>query len=195
MHGFIYRGLQCFLRDTYGAQFWDDIAQNPKIGIHNFEPLLSYDDQISFDLIQLSTRALGRKDYELLEDFGTYLVSHPNMHSLRRLLRFGGVDFVDFLHSLPDLPDRVRMAVSDMHIPKIDLRECEMGHYILEFHAPIPGMSRIAMGIIRAMADDYGALVSLKFSGARVGIEQITVILHDSQFSNGRNFSLAGDAA
>ncbi len=59
----------------------------------------------------------------LLEDLGTYLVSHPNVQGLRRLLRFGGAGFIDFLHSLDELHDRARLAVPDLDLPQLELRD------------------------------------------------------------------------
>ena len=59
------------------------------------------------------SRLLGRPVAGMMEDLGTYLIMNPSFPAVRRLLRFSGVTFLDFLHSLDDLPDRVRLAVPD----------------------------------------------------------------------------------
>jgi hypothetical protein len=46
------------------------------------------------------------------------------------------------------------------------------------------------MGVLRAMADDYGALVYLEHKGAPDGIETIEISLLEAEFAVGRGFEL-----
>jgi hypothetical protein len=119
MHGLIYRTLQVFVQDTYGAQQWGDVAALDGLDPPEFEAMLSYDPDLAERLLATSEKVLSLPRDMLLEDIGTYLVSHPNSEGLRRLLRFGGLDFIDFLYSLEDLPDRARLAVPDLVLPDL----------------------------------------------------------------------------
>ena len=121
MHGLTNRAIQCFVRDTYGAATWRDVAAEADLGPHGFEAMLRYDDEVTWRVLALVCERLAKPEDAVLEDLGTYLVSHPNVEALRRLLRFGGVDFVDFLHSLDDLSDRARLAVPDLALPPIEV--------------------------------------------------------------------------
>jgi hypothetical protein len=126
---------------------------------------------------------------------GTYLVSHKNVEALRRLLRFGGVTFEEFLHSLDDLPDRARLAVSDLELPKLELREHAPGMYSLNCSSDLQvfgaNFGHVMVGLLRAMADDYGALVLLEHQGGQLGSETISINLLESSFAEGRSFLLA----
>ena len=44
MHGLINRAIQCFLRDTYGADLWAQVAEASEIGVEGFEAMLDYPD-------------------------------------------------------------------------------------------------------------------------------------------------------
>ena len=77
--------------------------------------MLSYDDQLTYDVIDALCVELDRPRLDLLEDLGTFLVSHPRMERLRRLMRFSGETYLEFLLSLDDLPDRVRLAAMNMN--------------------------------------------------------------------------------
>ena len=125
MHGLVNRAIQRFVSDGYGQAKWDATAQLAGLETSEIEPMLTYEDGLTPRLLMAASEVLGRQYEELLEDIGTYIVSHPNVEALRRLLRFGGVGFVDFLHSLDDLPDRARLAVSDLELPRVEL--CEHG--------------------------------------------------------------------
>ncbi|MFN4131339.1 MAG: heme NO-binding protein, partial [Paracoccaceae bacterium] len=125
------------------------------------------------------------------EDLGTALVSHRDRDGLRRLLRFGGVSFRDFLHSLEELPDRARLALPDLHLPNLHLEDRGAGQFALVATPPFAGSGYILIGLLRAMADDYGALVLLDMAAPQAGADVISIHLLDEAHSEGRRFDLA----
>ena len=191
MHGLINRAIQCYLRDTFGPDRWAEIARHARIGLDNFEPMLIYPPDMAEAVLAAACDLLGRSRDGLLEDLGTYLVSNPQLEALRRLLRFGGCDFEEFLHSLEDLPGRGRLALPDLDLPDLALLAPEPGHYRLRCRAVLPGTGYVMMGLLRAMADDYGALVLLEYLGAAQDGEEIAIELLEAGFAEGRGFDLA----
>lgn len=192
MHGLINRSIQGFLRDTYGPQIWAQIAREARLGFDGFEPMLSYDPALTTAVLAAASKILKRPVEGVLEDLGTYLVSHPNTEAVRRLLRFGGVTFDDFLLSLEDLPERARLALPDLDLPALELTETRYAEYRLTVDGEIAGMGQVMLGLLRAMADDYGALVLLDWDGGQGGVETISIQLLDRRHSTGRAFDLAG---
>lgn len=192
MHGLVNRAIQRFLNETYGSSLWTEVAKDCGVNPEGFEAMLHYDDALTTELLTVAARALGRSREAMLEDIGTWLVSSQTGQPLRRLLRFGGVGFTDFLHSLEDLPERGRLAISDLDLPTLRLRETRSGDYELLCDGP-PGFGHILVGILRTMADDYGALVLLDHAGIGAGGETIIIQLKAADFSAGRRFELAGE--
>lgn len=196
MHGLINRAIQCFLRDTYGPALWAAVAQEAEPGLEGFEPMLLYDAALTDRVIDAAARLLARPRDSLLEDLGIYLVSHPNMQGVRRLLRFGGVTFVDFLQSVEELPGRARLAVPDLDLPVLELCDHSTAEFTLICHSPLRGAGQVVAGILRAMADDYGALCLVDpcgpdQAGAAPAGERIAITLAESGFASGRRFDLA----
>ena len=105
-------------------------------------------------------------------------------------MRFGGVTFVEFLHSLDEFPDRARLAVSDLELPELELRDQAATQFSLSCKSPISGAGHVFIGILRTMADDYGALVTLDHLGSSQGVETISISLIVSEYSEGRHFDL-----
>jgi len=191
MHGLINRSIQCFLRDTYGAETWGAVTREAGLGFDSFEPMLTYECALTEAVITTAAHLLKRSRETLLEDFGTYLVSHPNLEALRRLLRFGGVTFVDFLHSLEDLPGRGKLALPDLDLPVLEGSEHDTASFVLLCRSPLRGGGHVMMGLLRAMADDYGALVVLDHQGEGASGEVIVIQLLDQGHAEGRSFELA----
>jgi len=193
MHGLVNRAIQGFLRDTYGASIWAAVAREARLGFDSFEPMLTYPPALTEAVLDAAAHQLQSPRETLLEDMGTYLVSHPNVEALRRLLRFGGVGFVDFLHSLEDLPGRARLAVADLDLPELVLTDTGTDCFTLHCRWLLPGAGHVMMGLLRAMADDYGALVLLDIqsgSAADAG-DVIAIQVLETRFAEGRRFDLA----
>jgi len=190
MHGLTNRAIQCFVTDRYGPEVWEECTCLADIGFTDFESMLIYPDALTTQILDAACEILNRPRSEFFEDLGAYLVSHPNTENLRRLLRFGGVTFVEFLHSIDELPDRARLAVSDLKLPKLDLRDQTATQFSLSCRSSIVGAGHVFIGILRAMADDYGALVVLEHLGAMQGVETISISLIVTDFTAGRAFDL-----
>lgn len=193
MHGLINRSIQSFVVDTYGRAPWVDATLLADIGFEDFEALLPYDDDLTLRLLDAIAARLDKPVEAVLEDLGTYLVSHPNVEPLRRLLRFGGRDFHEFLLSLDDLRDRTRLAVPDLDLPELDVTTLGDGVFTLSARWGVEGAGHVLMGVLRAMADDYGELVFLDHAGSRRGAELLKITCLESAFAEGRNFSLSAD--
>lgn len=195
MHGLINRSFQNFVRDRYGNDVWRDTAALAGIEPPRFEAMLSYDDGITPTLLDAMGAVLRRNRADLMEDVGIYLVTHPNTEAVRRLLRFGGVNFEDFLQSLDDLPARARMAVAELELPAIELHTLGGGRFSLICDSPLAGFGHLMMGVLRAMADDYGALALLDYEGNSNGRETVQIKLIEADFADGRAFELGQRAS
>ncbi|SDW50426.1 heme NO-binding domain-containing protein [Roseicitreum antarcticum] len=201
MHGLIFKALQGFFADTYGPAMWDGITRQAKLEARSFESMLIYDDSCVDDILTAATDRLNRPRSEVLEDIGTYLVSHPRFERLRRLLRFGGVDFTDFLYSIEDLPDRARLAVPDLGLPHMDLTDCRDGAFTLRSTSTMPGYSFVLAGLLRALADDYGVLIMVDDPAHQADAwtlgpnrETLSIRVLDASYAAGRQFDLAAGA-
>lgn len=188
MHGLINRSIQCFLRDVYGAQTWRDVAGSAELGLTDFEAMWIYEDALTERMLDAAAALLTKPRSALLTDLGTYLVSHPNTEALRRLLRFGGPDYVEFLHSLDALPGRARMAVPDLKLPALELTEEGEGSFTLACAPGLPGYGHVMCGLLQGMADDYGVLVFIDPEGEDAA--RIAITVHDAAFAQDRGFQM-----
>lgn len=189
MHGLVNRSFQLFLRDTYGLALWADVAADCGISADGFEAMLLYDRSLIEQVLASASARLSKPQRALLEDYGAYLIT---FEPVRRLLRFGGIDYPDFLESLDELPGRARMAVDDLILPEIELRPGAAGHVALILKDGWSGFGPALAGVLRRMADDYGALALIDVSddGATVQVNML-----EERFAVGREFRLAGAVA
>ncbi|SIT12268.1 Haem-NO-binding [Roseivivax lentus] len=196
MHGLINATLQFFVEDNYGADRWAAVARRAGLKTAMFETMLVYEDTVTNAVVRAIAQEFARPPEAVLEDVGIYLVTHPKRQALRRLLRFSGTDFRDFLYALDDLPDRMRLAVPDLRLPSIAVSDLGGDRFEISCRSPFPGAGCVLMGLLRAMADDYGALVVLDHHADDAGCDVFRVTLVKEAFMPGRAFDLvAGEGA
>lgn len=207
MHGLVSKAIQSFLQDSQGDALWQAVALRSgvaqRLGPDGFEAMQRYDPALVEAVLATAAALLATPRESLLEDLGTYIVSNDRLEPLRRLLRFGGVSFTDFLFSLDDLQGRTRMAVPELLLPELTLDEDGPGRFILTCHQCPVGFGHVMVGLLRTLADDYGALAVLEHRGSRptpgqgarradqTFDETIGIELYDPAYHAGRSFALA----
>jgi Haem-NO-binding len=187
MDALLLRSLQAYIRDTFDCTVWQAICRRSGLRVETFEPMLRYDCGLADRVARHAAEVLGRPVDTVWEDMGTYLVTNPGHEGVRRLLRFGGVSFADFLHSLEDLPDRARLAMPELDLPDLHLIDRGPERFTILCRSRLQGMGRILVGMLTAMADDYGALSVIEAEGE----DRITVRVLDSAHAKARRFDLA----
>jgi hypothetical protein len=187
MDALMLRSLQSYVIDTFGLSSWQAICRSAKSSVETFEPLMRYDPGMADLVAQHAAAHLGRAADTIWEDVGTYLVTSPDREGVRRLLRFGGGSYTDFLHSLEEMPGRARLALPDLELPEVMLVELGPERFELSCKSQVRGVQRVFVGMLTAMADDYGVLCVIKpDSDGRTKIEVL-----DPSHAAARPFDLA----
>ena len=190
MHGMVNRALQGFLISTYGPAVWAEVRGQAGLPFTDFEAMLDYPDGMTMACFEAACHVLHKHPNALMEDIGTWLVTDTHLEPLRRLMRFSGASFLDFIHSLEEMGERGRLAVPDLDMPQIEVDRLDPSSFHIRARWSLPGVAPILMGCLRAMADDYGALALLRLDGIAAGAECLHVQLLDAAYSQGRSFDL-----
>lgn len=191
MYGLFLRALQGYCSTTFGPDCWGRMLLQADLPADGFEPLLPYDSAMFRRVLAAVKSVLDRPVEAILEDLGTYIVTDPRLTAPRRLLRFCGVGFADFLCSLEELPDRARLALPDVDVPPLQVEELGPGAFRIRWDTEVAEMNHVLLGVLRAMADDYGALVFIEVVTGRDGRPSLSVRLAVARFARGRSFALA----
>ncbi|MEO8529783.1 MAG: heme NO-binding domain-containing protein [Deltaproteobacteria bacterium] len=167
MHGLINRALRGFVLAHDGAAAWQRVMSVIDVPPEDFGLFRVTEAARTSELIRSIALELDRSLADFCEDWGHWLVTAPEHAVIRRLLRFGGKDFIEFVHSIEDLPDRAALAVPGLQLPPLDVRDHGSGNFTIQIGIGIPGTDHALLGVLRAMADDYHALVLMTHLGER----------------------------
>jgi hypothetical protein len=193
------KALELHLRGVHGAELWRRTRIAAQLEFDSFETLSLYDDATFDRVVGAAAAQVNVPRNVLLEDLGTWLCTDPSMEAVRRLMRFSGVTYLDFLHSLDELHERARMAVPRLDLPAISLTECEQGDLSISTTWRIGGAAAALTGILRAMADDHGVLALIEAGTTErrgpLFVERISCRVVDAGFAAPRSFTLARQGA
>ena len=157
MKSLINRAIEEFLRATYGEDLVQSVADEEAVAVGRLAPLGA---GFGTGALERAAFRLSKPLPEMFEDLGGWMT---RIEPVRRLLRFSGRDFKDFLLRLEELPGRAHLGLPDLQA------------------------RHLQVGLIRGMADDYGALCLISVEGLSIRID-----IWDEQFFEGRIFSLQG---
>ncbi|MEG4645638.1 heme-NO-binding protein [Paracoccus pantotrophus] len=183
MHALVNRCIEAFLRNSYGSTTWQQVAAEVDVHPDGFLTWGSSPDSVTRSIVIASARRLDKSVGELLEDVGSWL---SRQEQIRRLLRFGGSNFQEFVESLRELPGRIQLVIPDLAFPGFAVLSDAPGHYRIIARPHQPGLMRVLAGMLRVMADDYGALAVISVVRNRIDID---VVLPD--YSSKRGFELS----
>lgn len=181
MHGLVNRAIEEFVRITYDEALWLEAAGAAGIDGRSFMLMRQYETALTGRLMMELSRRLGRSPRDLAEDIGAWVA---RLGSIRRLLRFTGSDFAAFLMALPELDGRARMVVRGFDLPRLTVTRQAGGWRLTSDCEPV--WLHALVGMLHAMADDYGVLAVIALEG-----RSINVIVPLADFSAGRPFSIS----
>ncbi|GIT90516.1 hypothetical protein JANAI62_00020 [Jannaschia pagri] len=198
MHGMICKSLEGYVISAHGKDVWAAIARDAEVGIDGFEAMQSYPNEVFAAAQTAAAKRLGRDRLQLMEDIGIWICTHPPLQPVRRLFRFIGTSFRDLVLSLDEVEARARMAVPELELPIFHLCQVDDVEFEVQCTWPIPGASGLLTGILRTLADEYGALAMIEIDATQKvsagWVEIVSIQLFDEDFQAPQAFSLGGAA-
>lgn len=182
MIGLINRSIEIFLKETYGAETWEVLCQATGLDPRGFSSLKAYPDELTSTLLRAAAQTLNKSALDLLEDTGSWLVRRE---PIRRLLRFSGSEFEEFVFALEELPGRARMALAVLDFPPIVVLSPEKGSFEITGTGWLYGLEWIIAGALRGMADDFGVLALMEAEAGKVSLKILV-----PEYSPARPFDL-----
>lgn len=187
MHGLLNRSVEEYLRARYGEQLWRHAARAASVDERGFLAIRDYPDSITVLMVDAAAQQLGIGSLDLFEDMGAWL---GQVEPLRRLLRFSGSDYADFVLALEQLPARGHMIVPGLHIPLICVSRDGPERFQIAMKTAASAWVHVVAGLLRQMADDFGVLALIAVNRGKIDLT-----VPEYRFAEGRPFTLVTPVA
>ncbi|XP_071525071.1 guanylate cyclase soluble subunit beta-1 isoform X2 [Panulirus ornatus] len=114
---------------------------------------LTYEDEITYNIVAAAERVLGVPANAILEMFGKMFFKFCQESGYDAILQVLGATVSDFLQNLDALHDHLALIYPGMKAPSFRCTERpEDGALILHYYSDRPGLEYIVIGIVKAVA-------------------------------------------
>ncbi|MEO0344438.1 MAG: diguanylate cyclase [Pseudomonadota bacterium] len=162
MLGLINQGLRSFVLAFHGEKSWSAMRARRAELPEDFEVLLDYPPDITTTLLAeiAMIRDVDRRD--VLEDLGTYLVTNLWEARIRDLILTCGADFNNFMARAPVILQALEQIEPRSNCKAFSFKTKAKGQYEIRNSGDMLYAAPLIVGVLRAIADHFGALVTLK---------------------------------
>ncbi|EDV24636.1 uncharacterized protein TRIADDRAFT_56641 [Trichoplax adhaerens] len=153
-YGFINYALELLVVRKYGQETWNEIKKKAEVDIEkHFLLRMIYDDQVTFDLVNVACDVLGLSQNEILEQFGAMFFKFCQESNYDKILQVLGGSLKDFLCNLDALHDHLGTIYPGMRAPSFRCVERSSdGALVLYYYSYRIGLEHIVIGIVKAVA-------------------------------------------
>ena len=118
MYGILLEGVIDGIKEEYGPQLWENIAEVLNLDADQIMTNSCYSDAVFFQIIDAIRMLRQEGDYDFyMEFFGRKFVTFFSSYGFEKILRVAGRHFRDFLHSIDQLHDSNRYTFPHMKSP------------------------------------------------------------------------------
>ena len=180
MYGMVNEGLREFVIKNHGEDAWLQVCADAGLEQSRFEAMLTYDDAVTYGLVDAVRKRLGVDAATALHAFGEYWPTYAQETAIGKLIAFGGDDFVSVLESLDDMHERVVAALPQLRPPSFEVDILSERTIRLHYYSERNGLAPMAIGLLHGLAAQYNVKLELrhiaeKSKGANHDIFEIDV--------------------
>lgn len=167
MYGLVNKALQELVEAQHDQETWTRIRERAGVEDLFFLWDKSYDDAVTYKLVEATSAELGRPAHEVLEDFGVYWVLHTAQKSYGPLMKAAGRSLPEFLRYLPRFHDRIVLLFPDLKMPEFEILEEGEDWIALEYRSVREGLQPFVLGLIKGLGRMFETPVEVSLRAGR----------------------------
>lgn len=156
MYGLVHRAIQDLVTSRFGEQAWSEIRAKAGVEADSFVAMQSYDDGLTFRIVQATSEVLELPVPQVLEAFGEYWTVYTIEEGYGELLELMGSSLEEFLENLDSMHSRIATAMPNLVPPSFDRESQADGSSILHYRSEREGLAPMVLGLLRGLGPRFG---------------------------------------
>jgi guanylate cyclase soluble subunit beta len=156
MYGMIHRGIRQMICDEAGEAAWAAIERDLDIGPEHLISADSYDDALTFQIVDHVARLSGQAMDEWLLSYGRYWIGFAESSPYGAMMRFTGRDIVEFITNLDRMHHGIKSALPAATMPSFTLLHSEAGLLRVAYSSPREGLEPFVQGLLEGLLTRFG---------------------------------------
>lgn len=161
MYGMVNHGIQSFITENFGAQDWIEICKSAGLSDTEFEHMITYPDEITYNLVGAICEKYKLSGDAALETFGAYWVGYSSKSKIGQLIRFGGSELIERLENLDSMHARIKLSMPHLRPPQFEFDEEPGDTHKLHYSSHRDGMEAMVIGLVKGLAEETGDKIEI----------------------------------
>jgi hypothetical protein len=161
MYGLVNKSIEELITANSGKEKWDLIKLKSGVDIAYFISTESYDDTVTYNLIQAASEELNISVDEILFDFGEWWILKTGVEKYGGLLKAGGNNLKEFLINLPLFHDRIMLIYPKLMSPEFEIVEIGENSLVLHYISKREGLVYFMKGLISGLGKMFETPVEI----------------------------------
>lgn len=158
MYGLINNALKGMIIKEFGEEQWQQVLSRSGVADDSFLSMRSYDDSVTYALVDSASEIVGAPVDSCLEMFGQFWVEEVAGKSYGILMNAAGRDMVAFLGNLNTLHDRITSTFINYLPPEFYLEQ-KGDRYLIHYISRRQGLTPFVVGLLKGLATRFGNLI------------------------------------
>jgi len=151
VYGLVNKAIEDLALSIGGEPVWQAIIARSGLDVVSFVSLDSYDDEITYRLVEAASAELGLTPEQVLEGFGEHWVRYTGRAGYGPLMGSFGSDVGSFLHNLDSLHARVTLLMPQMRPPSFTVEELGPDRFVVHYRSVRQGLGPMVTGLLRGI--------------------------------------------
>ena len=180
MNGLINRAIEQLVVSMQGEAGWRGVCAHAGVAADGFVAMKSYDDDVTFRLVEAVSKRLDLPTDQVLEAFGMYWITYTADEGYGALMSSGGTHLREFLMNLDDLHGRVENLFPALRLPLFRVEDIAPTEYRIFYTSERGGLAPMVLGLVKGLAKRFGESVEVLHVHAKVRVdeEDIFIVRH-----------------
>ena len=157
MYGLVNQAFEDLAVRLGGRELWLRIVERADHDVPVFVAMETYDDAITYSLVEAASEVLGLSPDQVLEAFGEHWIRYTGNNGYGPLLSAMGTTLPQFLGNLDMMHSRIALNMAALRPPSFACEELEEGRLLVRYWSDRPGLAPFVTGILRGL----GSLLDL----------------------------------
>ena len=169
MYGLVNQAVQGMVIAGFGEDVWERIKRDAGVDLDAFVSMESYDDSITYSLVQAGSAALDMPPEDILRAFGEYWVLVTAAEGYPELMQSAGSTLPEFLGNLDQLHTRVLMTFPELRPPSFNCKEVRPGELCVKYMSERVGLAPMVVGLFEGLGKHFNTQVEVTLVGVAEG--------------------------
>jgi len=166
MYGLVNRAAKDLITKVAGAPAWEAICKEAKVP-DAFVAMDTYDDSVTYDIIDAASAQLDVPAEELLRQFGVHWITYTAVEGYSEMLDMWGNTLPEFLINLNSMHARIRLTMPSLKPPTFEVEPVGETGLILKYWTERPGLQPMVLGLLEGLGTRFGMKVEAELTALR----------------------------